>query len=108
MFAGLGRREIHWKGEYREVVAPKRLVFPLSDRPSEVYELVVVVRSDLATAAPRCCSSSTGACRPSSTNAPGKGGRPSSTAWRDTWPTPDPAGASAYRVLDLDGTRGGQ
>jgi uncharacterized protein YndB with AHSA1/START domain len=48
MFAGPGRREIHWKGEYREVVAPKRLVFTLSDRPGEDgYELVVVVRSDL-------------------------------------------------------------
>jgi uncharacterized protein YndB with AHSA1/START domain len=52
MFAGPGRREIHWKGEYREVVAPKRLVFTLSDRPGEDgYELlvlvVVVVLSDL-------------------------------------------------------------
>jgi uncharacterized protein YndB with AHSA1/START domain len=36
------------KGEYREVVAPKRLVFTVSDRPGEDgYELVVVVRSDL-------------------------------------------------------------
>jgi hypothetical protein len=42
MFAGPGRREIHWKGEYREVV------FTLSDRPGEDgYELVVVVCSDL-------------------------------------------------------------
>jgi uncharacterized protein YndB with AHSA1/START domain len=48
MFAGPGRREIHWKGEYREVVAPKRLVFTVSDRPGEDgYELVVVVLSDL-------------------------------------------------------------
>ena len=48
MIAGPGRREIHWKGEYREVVAPKRLVFTISDRPGEDgYELVVVVLSDL-------------------------------------------------------------
>jgi uncharacterized protein YndB with AHSA1/START domain len=43
-----GRREIRWKGEYREVVASKRLVFTLSDQPGEDgYELVVVVFSDL-------------------------------------------------------------
>jgi uncharacterized protein YndB with AHSA1/START domain len=48
MFAGPGRREIHWKGEYREVVAPKRLVFTISDQPGEdEYELVTVVLTDL-------------------------------------------------------------
>ncbi|HYY79826.1 MAG TPA: SRPBCC domain-containing protein [Actinomycetes bacterium] len=46
MFAG--RHEIRWKGEYREVVAPKRLVFTISDQPGEnEYELVTVVLSDL-------------------------------------------------------------
>jgi uncharacterized protein YndB with AHSA1/START domain len=34
MFAGPARREIHWKGEYREVVEPERLVFTLSDQPA--------------------------------------------------------------------------
>jgi uncharacterized protein YndB with AHSA1/START domain len=48
MFADRGRREIRWKGHYREVVAPKRLVFTISDQPGEDdYELVVVVLSDL-------------------------------------------------------------
>ena len=48
MFAGPGRHEIHWKGEYREVVQPKRLVFTLSDQPGdERYELVIVVLTDL-------------------------------------------------------------
>ena len=48
MFAGPGRREIHWKGEYREVVEPERLVFTLSDQPGEnAYELVTVVLTDL-------------------------------------------------------------
>ena len=48
MFAGPARREIHWKGEYREVVEPERLVFTLSDQPSEnTYELVSVVLTDL-------------------------------------------------------------
>jgi uncharacterized protein YndB with AHSA1/START domain len=48
MFAGPGRREIHWKGEYREVVEPERLVFTVSDQPEEeAYELVTVVFSDL-------------------------------------------------------------
>jgi uncharacterized protein YndB with AHSA1/START domain len=47
MFAEPGRREIRWKGEYREVVEPERLVFTVSDRPDEVYELVSVVLTDL-------------------------------------------------------------
>jgi uncharacterized protein YndB with AHSA1/START domain len=48
MFAEPGRREIHWKGEYRDVVEPERLVFTVSDQPSdEVYELVTVVFTDL-------------------------------------------------------------
>jgi len=48
MFAGPGRREIHWKGEYREVVEPERLVFTVSDQPGDdAYELVIVVLTDL-------------------------------------------------------------
>ncbi|MGH3071441.1 MAG: SRPBCC family protein [Gaiellaceae bacterium] len=48
MFCDDGRREIRWKGEYREVVAPERLVFTLCDQPGdEVYELIVVVLTDL-------------------------------------------------------------
>jgi uncharacterized protein YndB with AHSA1/START domain len=48
MFCDDGRREIRWKGEYREVVAPERLVFTISDQPGEeAYELVTVVLADL-------------------------------------------------------------
>ena len=48
MFAPPGRREIHWKGEYREVVEPERLVFTVTDQPEEeVYALVTVVLVDL-------------------------------------------------------------
>ena len=48
MFADPGRREILWKGEYREVREPERLVFTLSDQPGdERYELVTVVLTDL-------------------------------------------------------------
>jgi uncharacterized protein YndB with AHSA1/START domain len=47
MFFGLERREINWRGAYREVVEPERLVFTISDRPDEVYELVTVVLTDL-------------------------------------------------------------
>jgi PhnB protein len=48
MFAGPERREIHWRGEYREVEAPERLVFTLTDQPdSDAYELIVVVLTDL-------------------------------------------------------------
>jgi uncharacterized protein YndB with AHSA1/START domain len=48
MFATPGRREIQWKGEYREVVEPERLVFTVSDQPGDdAYELVTVVLTDL-------------------------------------------------------------
>jgi uncharacterized protein YndB with AHSA1/START domain len=47
MFAVPDRTEIRWRGEYREVVPPKRLVFTVTDRPDEVYELVIVDLVDL-------------------------------------------------------------
>jgi uncharacterized protein YndB with AHSA1/START domain len=48
MYAEPGRREIHWKGEYREVIEPERLVFTLSDRPGDdAYGLITVVLTDL-------------------------------------------------------------
>jgi uncharacterized protein YndB with AHSA1/START domain len=47
MYGGPERREIAWKGEYREVVAPERLVFTISDQPDEVYEVVTVELTDL-------------------------------------------------------------
>jgi uncharacterized protein YndB with AHSA1/START domain len=48
MFAEPGPREIQWKGEYREVAKPERLVLTISDQPAEEgYELVTVVFVDL-------------------------------------------------------------
>jgi len=48
MFADPGRREIRWKGEYREVVEPERLVFTISDQEGEeAYELITVVLTEL-------------------------------------------------------------
>jgi uncharacterized protein YndB with AHSA1/START domain len=48
MLAGPARREILWKGAYREVEAPERLVFTVSDRPhDDKYEVVSVVLTDL-------------------------------------------------------------
>jgi uncharacterized protein YndB with AHSA1/START domain len=49
MFAEPGRREIHWNGEYQEVVEPERLVFTIRDDQPEMdaYELVIVVLTDL-------------------------------------------------------------
>jgi uncharacterized protein YndB with AHSA1/START domain len=47
MFGEPGRREIKWKGEYRDVVEPERLVFTISDQPDDVYELITVVLTDL-------------------------------------------------------------
>ena len=47
MFADPGRREINWRGEYREVVEPERLVFTITDEPADNYELITVVLTDL-------------------------------------------------------------
>lgn len=48
MLGETGPREIHWKGEYREVVEPERLVFTISDQPGDdLYELITVVLTDL-------------------------------------------------------------
>ena len=48
MFADAGRREIHWSGEFLEVVEPERLVLTFCDQPGEdAYELVTVVLTDL-------------------------------------------------------------
>jgi uncharacterized protein YndB with AHSA1/START domain len=48
MFAGPERREIQWKGEFREVLEPERLVFTVSDQPGEeAYELISVVLNEL-------------------------------------------------------------
>jgi uncharacterized protein YndB with AHSA1/START domain len=48
MFAGPDRREIRWKGEYREVDAPRRLVLTITDQPGdEAFELVTVELVDL-------------------------------------------------------------
>jgi uncharacterized protein YndB with AHSA1/START domain len=48
MLADGGRREIRWKGEFREVVEPERLVFTISDLPGDdLYELVTVALTDL-------------------------------------------------------------
>jgi uncharacterized protein YndB with AHSA1/START domain len=41
------RGEIHWHGEYREVVEPERLVFTVTDEPGTSREIVIVELSDL-------------------------------------------------------------
>jgi uncharacterized protein YndB with AHSA1/START domain len=48
MLFGPGRREIRWRGEYREVTAPERLSFTVTDQPEgDEYELVTVVLNEL-------------------------------------------------------------
>jgi uncharacterized protein YndB with AHSA1/START domain len=48
MFAGPARREIQWKGEYREVVEPERLVLTITDEPDdEGSDVLIVVFTDL-------------------------------------------------------------
>jgi uncharacterized protein YndB with AHSA1/START domain len=48
MLADSGRLEIHWYGEYREVVEPERLVLTFCDTPDAGrFELVTVVLTEL-------------------------------------------------------------
>jgi uncharacterized protein YndB with AHSA1/START domain len=48
MFYGPERMEIRWRGEYREVVPPERLVFTISDDSDPGrYELVTVALREL-------------------------------------------------------------
>lgn len=47
MFAGPGRKEIQWRGEFLEVIEPERLVLTFADRPGDRYELVIVELTDL-------------------------------------------------------------
>jgi uncharacterized protein YndB with AHSA1/START domain len=48
MFAGPDRREIQWKGVYREVLPLERLVLTLSDQPGDdLVELLIVDLRDL-------------------------------------------------------------
>jgi uncharacterized protein YndB with AHSA1/START domain len=47
MFAGPDRQEIHWKGVYREVVAPERLVFTITDQADGEHEVVTVILTEL-------------------------------------------------------------
>ena len=48
MFAPPNRRRIDWRGEYREVQRPERLVFTVTDQPGDdAFELVTVVLTDL-------------------------------------------------------------
>jgi uncharacterized protein YndB with AHSA1/START domain len=47
MVVGPDRTEIPWRGVYREVVPPERLVFTLSDQPGDDHEVVTVDLADL-------------------------------------------------------------
>jgi uncharacterized protein YndB with AHSA1/START domain len=48
MLCDEGRREIHWWGEYREVVEPERLVLTFSDEPEDgPVALVTVVLAEV-------------------------------------------------------------
>jgi uncharacterized protein YndB with AHSA1/START domain len=48
MFAPPNRARIEWRGEYREVEQPERLVFTVTDQPGDdSFELVTVVLRDL-------------------------------------------------------------
>ncbi|MCW2720188.1 SRPBCC domain-containing protein [Pseudonocardia sp.] len=47
MYAGPDRQEIPWKGVYREVVEPERLVFTLTDQPDDSDEAITVELADV-------------------------------------------------------------
>lgn len=40
-------REIHWHGEYREVVEPERLAVTMSDEPGDESDLITATLADL-------------------------------------------------------------
>jgi uncharacterized protein YndB with AHSA1/START domain len=73
MLTGPDRREIRWKGEYLEVEEPERLVFTVSDRPDEVYELVTVVLTDLGDGRTEMLFQQRGDMTPEQYEATGKG-----------------------------------
>lgn len=48
MFCGPERRVIRWAGEYREVTAPERLIFTITNQPDgHLHELVTVQLTEL-------------------------------------------------------------
>ena len=48
MFAGPDRREIHWEGDYVDVVVPRLLVLTVTDQPGdEERDLVTVLLTEL-------------------------------------------------------------
>jgi uncharacterized protein YndB with AHSA1/START domain len=74
MFFGPERHEIHWWGEYREVVEPERLVLTLSDQPEpDRYELVTVVLTDVGDGRTEMLLQQRGDMRPEQYDAAGKG-----------------------------------
>jgi uncharacterized protein YndB with AHSA1/START domain len=69
LFGPAPSTDLDWKGEYREVVEPERLVFTLSDQPEEeAYELITVVLTDLGDGRTEMLFQQRGPCRPSSTS----------------------------------------
>ena len=42
-----GETEIAWKGEYREVVPPERLVLTITDQPGDERDVITVVLTDV-------------------------------------------------------------
>jgi uncharacterized protein YndB with AHSA1/START domain len=74
MFAPPDERRIDWWGEYREVDEPERLVFTISDQPDEdLYELVIVVLTDLGDGRTEMLLQQRGDMRPEQYDAAGKG-----------------------------------
>jgi len=46
MLVGRRRREIHWSGDYRDVVEPKLLVLTFCDNPDNDCEVMTVVLTE--------------------------------------------------------------
>jgi uncharacterized protein YndB with AHSA1/START domain len=99
MFAGPDRREIRWKGEYLEVLEPERLVFTVSDRPDEVYELVTVVLTDLGDGRTEMRFSQTGHLSPAQYRRAGSGWASFFDGSRPGWrPPTDPCATGRHAV----------
>jgi uncharacterized protein YndB with AHSA1/START domain len=69
-----GRGEIHWHGEFLEVIEPERLVLTFSDQPEQdLYELVIVVLNDLGDGRTEMVFQQRGHMSPAQYEAAGKG-----------------------------------
>ena len=97
--------EIHWKGEFHEVVEPERLVFTIFDQPGEeAYELITVIFTDLGDGRRTEMLFQQRGPMSAEQYERAKRGWSSSTASPSTWPTPEPGRTRRRPAMARSGT----